>query len=310
MAMENSLNYSAFELHFFDEKDIPDMRFLLLTAAICMTAGAAAAELSYANVFAKRHNFDVDGAGDLDVNTYGGVIEYRYDNWTFSGELGRVDIEDLDLDFASVGAGYMMLNGVTLGLDHARFEVLNFDADVTSAYAMYTFGAYGLGLSAGGSSDLNDPVYSVFGAWDVTRDGRVGFDFVRLEEDNLLSAYADYNLDQYQVEADLITAEDFVLLAVSGAYDIGNGFSAIGSLSTFDAAGVDGNALTIGGQFSFAPGANVALALGRIDVDGAEDIDLVTFGLQYELGRKSSMRRTIANIFSDTTSSVAGLTDF
>ncbi|MFD2740495.1 2-isopropylmalate synthase [Sulfitobacter aestuarii] len=285
-------------------------RSLSLSATICLMAGAAAAEVTYANAFAKYHNFDVDGAGDADAFSLGGAIEYRMMDWTFNAELGRIDIEDVDFDFGTIGAGYQMRNGVTLGLDYTRFEIDSFDSDVVSGYAMLDAGSYALGASIGDGSDLDDTVYSIFGAMDVTANGRVGLDIVRIEDETLYAGYADYDMQGYELKADVISMDGFDLVAVAGAYEFGNGFSAIASLSHLDLLGLDGNAFTIGGRYEFAPGVNAELALGQIDFDGAQDIDQITFGVQYELGDKTSKRRSLGNIFSSATSSLSGLTSF
>lgn len=286
------------------------LRKLLLTTTLLGAASAASAELTYATAFAKYHDLDVDNTGATDVKTFGGGAEYRYRNMTFSGELGRVDVEDLDLDFASIGLGYTLANGVTLGLDHAEFDLLGDDAGVTSVYAMYDFAAYTLGLSIGEASEFDDTVYSVFGAWEVTVGGRVGLDVVHIDDETLFAGYADYDLNQYSVQADLITTDGLDLFGMSGKYRLANGFSVIGSLGAFDLDGTDGNAFNIGGQYEFAPGANVELAVGRIDIDGAENVDQATFGVSYEMGRRTSKRRSVANIFSGATGSVIGLSDF
>ena len=52
------------------------------------------------------------------------------------------------------------------------------------------------------------------------------------------------------------------------------------------------------------------LALGRLDFDSGEDVDQLTFGVNYELGRRTSKRRSLGNIFSSATGTFAGLTDF
>ena len=50
--------------------------------------------------------------------------------------------------------------------------------------------------------------------------------------------------------------------------------------------------------------------MGRLDFDSGEDVDQLTFGVNYELGRRTSKRRSLGNIFSSATGTFAGLTDF
>ncbi|MCR8827701.1 porin [Pseudosulfitobacter koreensis] len=240
---------------------------------------------------------------------FGGGIEYVTGGWTFSGELARFNLLGLDLDYASLAAEYRLNNGVSLGADYTRFDLFGTDVDLKSVFGYYDMGEYTVGLAIGDSSDLDDTVYTVFGSWDVSPTGTVGIDITRIENETLVSAFADYELDAYNVQADLITTEDLDLVSVGGGYSFGNGFAAIGSLSYFDLAGLDGTSVTVGGQYEFTEGANVELSVGRISTDFA-DVDHVSFGLNYELGNRTSGRRTLGNVISSATGSFANLTNF
>lgn len=285
------------------------MKNLLITTALCFAATNAAAELTYGSAFAKAHNFDGNG-GSADLATFGGAIEYRYNNLTFSGEVGRIDSDAADFDFADLGVGYALQNGVTIGLDYSSFEVEDDDTSIISAYAMYTFGAYTLGLSAGDSSDLDDTAYSVFGAWDVSDSGTVGADILRVDGETVIAAYAAYDLDRYSLEAEALSFDVLDVYSLSGSYDLGNNISVIGAVSVADQDGDDFTAFSVGAQYEFAPGANVELAVGRIDVDGGDNIDRLTLGLNYEFGKRTSKRRTLGSILIDASASTLGLTDF
>lgn len=285
------------------------MKNLLITTALCLAATGASAELTYGSAFAKSHNFD-GGGEDLDLTTFGGAIEYRFNNLTFSGEAGRVDVDADDLDFLDLGFGYTLQNGVTLGLEYSDFTVEDTDASIVSVYAMYTFGAYTLGLSAGDSSDLDDTAYSVFGAWDVSDSGTVGVDILRLDGETAVSAYATYDLDRYSLDADVFSTEGLDILTLAGGYDLGNNFSVIGSFALADLDGDNLTAFSIGGQYEFAPGANVELAVGRVDADGGDNIDRLTLGVNYEFGKRTSKRRALGGILVEATTSALGLTDF
>lgn len=285
------------------------MKNLLITTALCFAATSASAELTYGSAFAKVHNFDGNG-GSNDLATYNGAIEYRYDNLIFSGEVGKIDSDGGDFDFADFGLGYTLQNGVTIGLDYSGFDLEGEDADIVSAYAMYSFGAYTLGLSAGDSSDLEDTAYSIFGAWDVSSDGTVGADIIRLDGETLIAAYATYDLDRYSLDADVFSSDGLDVFALSGGYDLGNNFAVIGSLSIADLDGDDLKALSVGAQYEFAPGANVELAVGRIDVDGGDNVDRLSLGVNYEFGKRTSKRRALGGILVDASASSLGLTDF
>ena len=154
------------------------IRNLFIASVLSVSATAAAAELTYGAAFAKLHDFDVDGAGTIDVKSLGGGIEYRYDNFIFSGELSNIDIEGVDIELGTVGVEYALANGFNIGLDYSRFDLAGMDADVTSLFGMYQSGAHTFGAAIGDSSDLDDMTFSIFAAWDVTPTGTVGLDLV------------------------------------------------------------------------------------------------------------------------------------
>lgn len=287
------------------------IRTALIATVICATASVAAAgELTYGNAFIKQHRLDADGFGALDLTVLGGGIEYTYDAWTFSGELAHFDIEGTDIDYGSVAGEYRLNNGVSLGLDYTLLDLAGADISLTSVFAYYDMGTYALGVAIGDSSDLNDTVYTVFGSWDIAPTGTVGLDIIRIEDETIFAGFADYDMDIYNVQADVISTDGLDLISVAGGYSFGNGFSAIGSVSYFDLAGTDGTSVTLGGQYEFVEGANVELALGRINIDGAPNIDQVSFGMNYEIGRRTSSRRTLGNVISSATGSFADLTNF
>lgn len=286
-------------------------RTAIIATAICATASVAAAgELTYGNAFIKQHRLDADGAGALDLTVLGVGIEYTYNAWTFAGEAAHFDVEGTDLDYGSLAAEYRLMNGVSLGLDYTSLDLTGSDISLTSVFAYYDMGTYALGAAIGDSSDLNDTVYSLFGSVDVSPTGTVGLDIIRIDSETLYAGFADYDMDSYSVQADVLTIDGLDLVAVAGSYSFGNGFSAIGSLSYFDLAGTDGTSVTLGGQYEFVEGANVEVALGRINIEGAPNVDQLTFGVNYEMGRRTSSRRTLGNVITSATGSLAGLTSF
>jgi len=286
-------------------------RTAIIATAICATASVAAAgELTYGNAFIKQHRLDADGAGNADLTVLGVGIEYTANAWTFSGEAAHFDLEGTDLDYGSLAAEYRLMNGVSLGLDYTSLDLTGSDISLTSVFAYYDMGTYALGAAIGDSSDLNDTVYSLFGSVDVSPTGTVGLDIIRIDSETLYAGFADYDMDSYSVQADVLTIDGLDLVAVAGSYSFGNGFSAIGSLSYFDLAGTDGTSVTLGGQYEFVEGANVEVALGRINIEGAPNVDQLTFGVNYEMGRRTSSRRTLGNVITGATGSLAGLTSF
>jgi hypothetical protein len=222
--------------------------------------------------------------------------------------LGKVFIKqhrlDVDVDVDVDGADALDLTVSGGGIEYTA-NAWTFLGEL----AHCDMGACTLGAAIGHFSELNNTVYTLCGSWDVSPVGTVGMDIIRIEGETFFAAFADYNLDTYQVQADLLSTDGLDLAAVAGGYSFGNGFSAIGSLSYFDLAGLDGTSVTIGGQYEFTEGANVELSVGRISTDFV-DIDHVSFGLNYELGGRTSGRRTLGNVISGATGSFANLTNF
>jgi hypothetical protein len=285
-------------------------RILGISAALCAFAGAATAELTYANAFAGYNLLDSDVFDEAEIKTFGGAMEVEALDWVFSAQYERFHVSGGNRNFGSLGAGYQLRNDVTLGIDYADFEAVGLSASVTSGYALYDAPYHMLGASIGTSSDLDDPVYSLFGSVVVSRGGSVGMDVVWVDDDTLYAAFADYDLERYKIKADLLASDEADLLSVTGVYDLGGGFSATGSLSTFDSSIGDGKAYSIGARYALSPDAHASMALGRIEYDGAAKIDRISAGLEYEIGGKTSGRRSLATILSDTTRVLYGLENF
>lgn len=281
-----------------------------ISAALCAVASAASAELTFANAFAQYHHLSSDGSDDAEIKTFGGALEYEALDWVFSTQLERFHASNASLRFTGFGAGYQLRNDVTLGLDHADFEAVGFGADVTSAYALYAAPYHMLGASIGAASELDDPVYSLFGSVVVSQGGTVGMDVVWLDNDTLYSAFADYDLERYEIKADLLASDTADLLSVTGVYELGGGFSATGSLSTFDSDLGDGKAYSIGGRYALSPDAYASVALGRIEYDGEPSINRISAGVEYEFGDKTSGRRSLSTILGDTTRDIFGLGNY
>jgi len=258
----------------------------------------------------KNFNFDGDG-GNADPTAFGGAVEFRTNGLTFSANLLNLDADGEDAMLGSIGAGFEMTNGVTLGVDYTHISIADGDdTGIISGYAQYTFGAYTLGLSAGDSSDLGDTLYSVYGAWDVSPTGTVGVDILRVEGETLVAAYADYDLEQYSLRADFVTEDGTHFFAVSGNYDLGNQISLIGSLGLAGGDDEDLTAVSIGAQYELVAGLNAELSVGRIDVADFGNSNVLSIGMNYEMGRKTAKRRTLAEIVNTTTGAAAGLGSF
>lgn len=286
-------------------------RYLTTTAFVLCGATSAVSEVTYGNAFARYHNFDVDNAANVDAGTFGGTIEFVTGGFTFSGLATRVDIDGLDIDLIDLGAGYRFTPSIEAGIEYTNVDLAGLvDTDATAIYGLYAVGDTALGLSIVDFSDLDDTGFSLFASRDVTDNGRIGIDIIEIDSEILYSVYADYDTSAYDLRADLVSTDGLDALALRGAYGITDRIGITGALSTFDLAGLDGNAISVGVEYEVFNGLDAEVALGRIVFDGAEDIDQLTFGVQYEFGQRTSQRRSLGRVLSDATSNVIGLTDF
>ena len=91
------------------------IRNIFVASLLSVTATAAAAELTYGTAFAKFHDFDVDGAGTIDVKSFGGGIEYRYDNSADNPDNPSSPPRRPRRQGAVHGGGRVLLSGGRLG---------------------------------------------------------------------------------------------------------------------------------------------------------------------------------------------------
>lgn len=286
-------------------------KFLMTAAVAALGATTATAEVTYGTAFARFHDLDAGGGADADVQTFGGTIEFVTGGFTFSGLAARVDLDGGDLDVIDLGAGYRFTPLIEGGLEYTNIDVTGLaDTDIVSVYGIYHVGDAAVGLAISDYDDLDDTGVSLFASLDVGDAGRVGIDIIQIDGEELYSVFADYDTQSYELRADFLSTDGLDALALRGAYDITDRFAVTGAVSTFDLAGLDGNAISIGVEYEVLDGFDVDLALGRIDADNAPTIDQVTFGLRFETGDRTSKRRSLARVITDATSNVIGLTDF
>jgi hypothetical protein len=282
----------------------------LAAASLALAATGAHAELNYVNVFAKHQKLD-DGGLNPDLTVFGGAFEYGAGAWTLSGDIGTFDILGATQTNLSFGAEYKFETGFGLGIDHVKLDGggLVSDLAVTSLYGYYDFGTYALGASIGDSSDLTDPLVTIFGAWDVTPTGRIGVEIMELDGEAHYASYADYTVGNYDLGATFMRNDSFGVLAVNGAYTFGSGISAFGMLGGYVVGAQELTTASIGLGYEFSPGAKAEVSLGRI-TDGRNHIDSVGFGLQYETGRKTTPRRSLSNILNQANGTFFGINNF
>lgn len=281
-------------------------KLMVALAALGLTATTASAEVTYGNAFVKAHNLDA-GIGSADLTTLGGGLEYVTGSWAFSGDLSFYDVDSLtDITLGSLGAEYRMSSGFAVGADTVRLDIDGLgDLSVHSLYAYYRTGDFAIGASVGDSSDLTETTYSVFGSYDISDTSRVGADVIRLEGETLAAIYGDYETDRFGLRGDFVKIEDLTAFAVAGSYKFTDKFAATASLGELDLGGADITALSVGVDYMIRDDLALSGSVGRLS-SGGDDVDVISVGLKYEMGRRTSARRSLSGVFKHVTGTVLG----
>ena len=275
------------------------MKFRIITAAIITVAGSSAygQELTYGQLYANTTELSVDGLGDTDIDMFGGGIEFQMNAFTFSADAARISTDLEDIDIASISAEYKFTSGLSIGLEHSRVDFETLDVSINSIYAIYETGPFAIGASVGDSDDLEDEAVGVFAAWDVSKNATVGAEHLSLDDVDINAVYADYEADNYEFFAGYVDLEETDGFILDGRIDVFGSLAVTGGYATFSSFGQDIDAYSVGLEYGITDGISIGASMGRISADGvAEDIDVVSFGIEFETGRRKSARSRATDI--------------
>lgn len=275
------------------------MKFRIITAAIITVAGSSAygQELTYGQLYANTTELSIDGLGDTDVDMFGGGIEFQMNAFTFSADAARISTDLEDIDIASVSAEYKFTSGLSIGLGHSRVDFETLDVSINSIYAIYETGPFAIGAAVGDSDDLEDEAVGVFASWDVSENGTVGAEHLSLDDVDINAVYADYEADNYEFFAGYVDLEEIDGFIVDGRIDVFGSLALTGGYATFSSFGGDIDAYSVGLEYGITDSISIGASMGRISADGvSEDIDVVSFGIEFETGRRKSARSRATDI--------------
>lgn len=281
------------------------------TCAACfllmLATGANAQELTYGQLYAGTSNLEVEGEGDIDVEFFGGGAEFVVNSFTFSLDAARISTEIGDVDVAAAAAEYQFDVGLSVGVEHARAEFEDLDTSINSLFAVYEAGSYAIGVSVGDSDDLEDNVIGVFGSWDISANTKLGFEHLSLDDVDLNAAYSDFQGERSEFYFAYAEIEDIDVLVLATSFDVYGNLGLSGGYSRFYDDFGDLEIYSVGAQYGITDQLDIGASLGRIALEGAsDDIDVVSFGIEYEVGRRTSSRSRSSDLLGRIGGAQAG----
>ena len=286
------------------------MRKALIVApfAALIASSASAQELTYGQLYASTAELSFDGVDvdDVDGEIYGGGFEFVVDSFTFSGDIARVSVEDFDTDIGAIAAEYTFTNGLSLGLEHARVDFEGIDASLNSIFAVYETGSVAVGASIGDSDDLEDEPVAVFASFDVSPNGTIGAELLTLDDTDALALYADYDAETYEFYASYVDFDGFDVLIFDTSFNISTKFAVTAGYAnlSFDGGG-DADAYSVGAKYGITDSVDIAASYGNLSVDSV-DADVIAFGLEFEIGERTSARSSFTDVAGRTAGASTG----
>ncbi|MEL6914910.1 MAG: porin [Pseudomonadota bacterium] len=282
---------------------------LAALSALAVGTAVQAQDIDYATGDLSFSRLSGDG-GDLDVFAANVAAGYRFDAVDVFGALdfASLDIEGDELQVRSftAGAGYTFGQlRADASYTTAELEVLDLSADTNLFEVGLGFdnGAFSgrLGYAFLDDEDLGaDALYGVALGYDVSSELEASVSFHRIEgatgglDDSLAIADVTYDGELVAASLDLIRlGDDASAVAVSGAYDFGQGYGVIGGFGSLSADGDQVATLSsLGGFYRITDDLKASVEYFRVDADDLGDVDGFTLLLSYDLGRKPTARQT------------------
>ncbi|MEM9349541.1 MAG: hypothetical protein AAGA47_04720 [Pseudomonadota bacterium] len=284
------------------------MRLLMVSAALVSVAtGAYAQNLSYAN--GELSFTSLDGDGDTtDVTYFEGSAGFDVGAVDLFGDVIFTEFDlsgdDVDLSTVSLGAGYSFGGWYRTDVSYTQFENDAFgfgdSTDVTEVGLGFNDGLFLVrGAYAALEEDSGaDALYGLTLGLQFNENTDASVSRHRLEaedggeDENLSIASLNHNGDIFELEIDMVTADDVFSVGLNGNYAITSRFGVLGSLAQVSIDDDDVlDRIGAGGFYQIADGLRIDAEIFRIDSDG-DDVDGITVGLRYDMGAKSVERET------------------
>ncbi len=292
---------------------------ITVAALSVLAVPAFAQEVTYGSFSLDYSNISPEDGGDVDVTTFDLEGKGEYTNGQFLIGAGiandKFEVED-DFEFAvrtlNVYAGYAITPEALVGAGYTSINLSEDgfgDEDINGfdIFGQYQTGAFGVAVNySRPDEDFDDFDITTFYAQaevapGVTLGGIVESVSDIDEKGYLLSA--EYDAGQifgrgYYASA---TEQDFAIFGARGAYRFDQAISLTGAFETTsgDDFFADYTALSVGGEYAFAPGVAVSARFTNVDSDEGGSADIFALGLTYEFGARQRLDQNMTDAALD-----------
>jgi len=288
------------------------MNKLLLTTAIALTGtslwaeGVVSmdAELSFSRLSANGNELDITSGA------WSGV--YEFGPTTVFGTLNRTEFSadgnSESLSLYGIGAEYLFNGAFGVGGELTRLDAGDgVELDARTIYGIYESNGIKAGIGFGQlETDGDEEEYTtVFASYDVNDDSIVGFAYFDADGEWVADLYAEYNTDTYKLAVDYIDTSDLdgSIISISGDYEVFDKVFALGEVSFLSSGDVDITSYELGAGYELYEGGKLFATVGRIDAEG-QDIDTVSVGYTFDIGKRKGGYQSIGQTTSDLLSTV------
>ncbi|KQI72755.1 hypothetical protein AN191_07035 [Loktanella sp. 5RATIMAR09] len=251
-----------------------------------------------------------DGGGDLTRFDLQGEGEFTLDQFVFGAGISndKVDYEDGDeftVRILDGYAGYEITPEVLVGAGFANANIdFFFGEDDFSGYDLfgqYQTGAFGVAINYSRPDDEFDEIdiTTLYAEGEVAPGVTVGGIFESFSEIDETSYFLSAEYDAGQIFGRAyytsLTDVDFAVYGVRGAYRFDDAISINGGVEAVSGDDFisEYTALSIGGEYAFAPGIAATARYTSIDTEFGGETDAFAIGLSYEMGASKRLDRNM-----------------
>ena len=280
---------------------------LSIAALGVMAAPAFAQELTYGAFSLDYSTFSSNDGGGEELTNFDleGDAEFTIDQFVLGAGISSDNFDsdggfDGTIRILDVYAGYAITPEVLVGAGFANTTIDFFGDEDFSGYdvfGQYQTGGFGVAINYSRPDDEFDEfeITTLFAQGEVAPGVTVG-GFVESYSEVDESAYflsAEYDAGQIFGRAyyTSVTDTDFGLYGLRGAYRFDDAISITGGVEALSGDDFFGEytAVSIGGEYQFAPGVAATARYTNIDVDGGSGADGFAIGLTYEMGARKRL---------------------
>ena len=283
------------------------LRAILTTAVLAVLATPGfAQDLTFGQVDLDYTNISADG-GELDSTALNGDVEFEVNQFLLGASFNNQSLDSgmgsslTFLGYEAFGA-YMLTAETLVGAGLIGVDFDGDDINGFEVFGQYRTDQFGVAINF---SRLDDDgaefdFTTLYGQAEVTPGVTLGAVVESVSETDgtvyVLSAEYDAGPIFARTYYDGFTDVDGGIFGVRGSYDFTDVISASASYQTsVDDFFGDFTAYTVGAGYEFTEGLYGDFAVGRIDLGGGDEADLLQIGLSFELGDRRRLDNQIDN---------------